>query len=106
MEVIQIGKQLWKAAESLSGDIHWTLKDGEKELFSEDEKRPPSYDVIILDGPIADCNVQVIKDLGAPYTYFFTENISHLSRLSKSLWQLTINLKFVELITVYGVVLK
>lgn len=83
MEVIQIGKQLWKAAESLPGDIHWTLKDGEKELFSEDEKRPPSYDVIILDGPIADFNVQVIKELGAPYTYFFTENISGTDKLKE-----------------------
>ncbi|MBP3880082.1 MAG: accessory Sec system protein Asp2 [Lachnospiraceae bacterium] len=76
MEVIQIGGQRWAQADSLPEDVRWTIKDGESELFSEEEDRPLSYDVIILDGPIADFNVPVIKDLGAPYTYFYTENMS------------------------------
>ena len=75
MEVIEIGGKLLNMAQNLPENVHWTVRDGRKALFDEDEKRPRSFDVVILDGAVDDANIPEIRKLGASYTYFYTDEL-------------------------------
>ena len=75
MDVIQIGEQRWSEAGYLPKDVRWIFRKGTEPLFEENEKRPNTFEVIILDGPVDEGNLSVIKELGSPYTYFYTDRL-------------------------------
>lgn len=87
MHVIQIGDCRWMEADLLPGDVRWMFRKGTETLFEEDAERPRSFDVVILDGPIEERNVPVIKELGASYTYFYTSRLIVTESISELLSQ-------------------
>ena len=85
MNVIQIGSRRFQKADELPEDVEWTFRDGMKPLFEEEEERPLTYEVIILDGPVDEGNLAVIRELGASYTYFYTDRLVLTEGIAKIL---------------------
>ena len=85
MNVIQIGASRFAQTERLPQDVKWFFRDGTKPLFEEEEDRPWSFEVIILDGPIDDENLPVIKELGSSFTYFYTDRLVRTEGISEIL---------------------
>ena len=75
MNVIQIGASRFIQTERLPQDVKWIFRDGMKPLFEEEEERPRSFEVVILDGPIDEENLPAIKELGSSFTYFYTDRL-------------------------------
>lgn len=86
MHVIQIGEHCWKEAEQLPADVQWLFRRGTDILFEKEEidtrsAVPKTFEVVILDGPIGSGNLPAIREMGAPYTYFYTDNLNFTNEI-------------------------
>ena len=87
MNVIQIGTCLFPEADQLPENVLWILRDGTQPLFEGEEEQFRTFEVVILDGPISEKNLPVIKDLGASFTYFYTDKLVLTDDISRILYE-------------------
>lgn len=75
IRVLQTGNTSWEETREIPGNVIWTFTDTEKNVAFQNMEEQ-LFDVVILEGELSDEMIKSLRELGAAYTFFYTDQLT------------------------------